>query len=83
MCSFEDVRVVILGQDPYHNDGQAHGCAFSVRRGVPVPPSLANMYTELANSVPGFKKPTHGYLEAWCKQGRLAGRSVGAVEQRQ
>jgi len=73
MCSFEDVRVVILGQDPYHNDGQAHGCAFSVRRGVPTPPSLANMYTELANSVPGFKKPNHGYLEAWCKQGRLGG----------
>jgi uracil-DNA glycosylase len=69
-CAFEDVRVVILGQDPYHNDGQAHGCAFSVRPGVPVPPSLANMYKELETSVPGFTRPPHGYLKAWCTQGQ-------------
>ena len=69
MCSFDQVRVVILGQDPYHDDNQAHGCAFSVRRGVAVPPSLANIYKELESCVPGFTRPRHGYLKSWCTQG--------------
>ncbi len=58
-----DVKVVILGQDPYHGPGQAHGLAFSVRPGVAIPPSLLNMYKELEATIPGFTRPTHGYLE--------------------
>lgn len=63
-------RVVILGQDPYHGPGQAHGLAFSVRRGVKPPPSLANIFKELAADV-GISKPNHGCLESWAKQGVL------------
>ena len=74
MCAFEQVRVVILGQDPYHNNGQAHGCAFSVRKGVTVPPSLVNIYQELQATVPGFKRPSHGYLGSWCEQGPYAAK---------
>lgn len=62
-CAFSDVRVVILGQDPYIKENQAHGMAFSVQRGVKTPPSLANMYKELATCIPGFKIPSHGYLD--------------------
>lgn len=64
-----DVKVVILGQDPYHGPGQAHGLAFSVRPGVAIPPSLLNMYKELEATIPGFTRPTHGYLESWARQG--------------
>ena len=64
-----DVRVVILGQDPYHGPGQAHGLCFSVRRGVPPPPSLKNIYKELATDLPGFVKPDHGNLQSWAEQG--------------
>ncbi|KAL1522955.1 hypothetical protein AB1Y20_017919 [Prymnesium parvum] len=67
----EEVRVVILGQDPYHGPGQAHGFCFSVNRGVAIPPSLKNIYTELADDVPGFMKPSHGNLESWARQGVL------------
>ena len=63
------VRLVILGQDPYHGSGQAHGFAFSVRRGIAPPPSLKNIFTELEADVPGFKRPQHGNLESWAKQG--------------
>ncbi|MFC4893156.1 uracil-DNA glycosylase [Pseudofrancisella aestuarii] len=66
---FEDLKVVILGQDPYHNFNQAHGLAFSVQEGVDVPPSLKNMYKELARSVTGFSEPSHGCLTSWAKQG--------------
>lgn len=59
-----DVKVVILGQDPYHGPGQAHGLAFSVRPGVAIPPSLLNMYKELEGTIPGFTRPNHGYLKA-------------------
>jgi len=64
-------KVVILGQDPYHGPGQAHGLSFSVKRGVPVPPSLRNIYSALENDpgVKDFKRPNHGCLEAWAKQG--------------
>jgi uracil-DNA glycosylase len=65
-----DVRVVILGQDPYHGQGQAHGLSFSVKPGVRVPPSLANIYKELAADL-GVSPARHGFLEAWAKQGVL------------
>lgn len=68
--SFENTRVVILGQDPYHEIGQAHGLAFSVQRGVKIPPSLVNIYKEL-NSDLGIKIPSHGELSAWAKEGVL------------
>jgi uracil-DNA glycosylase len=67
---FDAVKVVILGQDPYHGPGQAHGLCFSVQRGVKPPPSLVNMYKELHSDV-GFKIPAHGNLEKWARQGVL------------
>ncbi|KAJ1924243.1 uracil DNA glycosylase [Tieghemiomyces parasiticus] len=66
-----EVRVVILGQDPYHNNNQAHGLCFSVRKGIRTPPSLVNMYTALERDYPDFKRPNHGYLAAWAAQGVL------------
>jgi uracil-DNA glycosylase len=66
----EDVKVLIVGQDPYHDDGQAHGLAFSVRPGVRVPPSLVNMYKELEEDL-GIPRAKTGYLESWAKQGVL------------
>jgi uracil-DNA glycosylase len=65
-----DVKVMILGQDPYHGPGQAHGLCFSVRRGVRVPPSLANIHKELHADV-GVPIPDHGNLEAWARRGVL------------
>lgn len=76
---FHAVKVVILGQDPYHGPGQAHGLCFSVRPGVPVPPSLANIYRELAADIPGFAIPAHGCLEAWAKRGVLLLNNVLTV----
>ena len=67
---YASVKVVILGQDPYHGPGQAHGLCFSVRRGVPVPPSLRNIYTELHDDL-GITPPRHGNLDAWTRQGVL------------
>ena len=67
--SLEDLKVVILGQDPYHNYNQAHGLAFSVQKGVDIPPSLRNVYKELFRSVDGFRTPNHGCLTHWAKQG--------------
>ncbi|EHY6183271.1 uracil-DNA glycosylase [Escherichia coli] len=74
-----DVKVVILGQDPYHGPGQAHGLAFSVRPGIATPPSLLNMYKELENTIPGFTRPNHGYLESWARQGVLLLNTVLTV----
>ncbi|XP_037040401.1 uracil-DNA glycosylase-like isoform X2 [Bradysia coprophila] len=71
MCKVNDVKVVILGQDPYHGPKQAHGLCFSVQKGVPPPPSLKNMYKELKTDIPGFEAPTHGDLTGWAKQGVL------------
>jgi uracil-DNA glycosylase len=65
------VKVVILGQDPYHEPGQAHGLCFSVLPGVKPPPSLKNMYKELVNDVSGFVTPSHGHLLGWAQQGVL------------
>ncbi len=70
LTPFESVKVLVLGQDPYHGAGQAHGLCFSVRRGVPVPPSLANIYRELEADL-GITPPGHGCLEAWARQGVL------------
>jgi uracil-DNA glycosylase len=67
----ERVKVVLLGQDPYPNPGDAHGLCFSVRPGVRVPGSLRNIYKELTADIPGFCAPNHGCLEAWARQGML------------
>ena len=69
-CPFEDVRVVILGQDPYHEPGQAHGLCFSVNDGVPFPPSLVNIFKEIAQDL-GKPMPTSGNLMRWAQQGVL------------
>lgn len=75
----ESVRVVILGQDPYHGLGQAHGLCFSVPNGVDPPPSLRNIYKELESDL-GIERPSHGFLEHWAKQGVLLLNSVLTVE---
>ncbi|XP_033633272.1 uracil-DNA glycosylase-like [Asterias rubens] len=80
MCPVRDVKVVILGQDPYHGPGQAHGLCFSVQKGVPNPPSLANMFKELSNDIEGFQKPSHGDLTGWARQGVLLLNAVLTVE---
>lgn len=70
LTSYADTKVVLLGQDPYHGPGQAHGLCFSVRRGVPVPPSLRNVHKELHDDL-GCPIPSHGNLEHWARQGVL------------
>jgi uracil-DNA glycosylase len=67
---FDKVKVVIIGQDPYHGDGQAHGMCFSVNKGIDIPPSLRNIYKELVNDI-GISMPPHGYLKHWADQGVL------------
>jgi uracil-DNA glycosylase len=79
LTPFDRVRVVILGQDPYHDDGQAHGLSFSVRPGVRPPPSLANIFRELASEFPDFKIPNNGYLAPWAEQGVLLLNTVLTV----
>jgi uracil-DNA glycosylase len=79
---FDDVRVVILGQDPYHGPGQAHGLCFSVLPGVKIPPSLSNIYRELEADL-GIAKPQHGYLQSWAEQGVLLLNSVLTVDRGQ
>lgn len=76
----EDVRVVILGQDPYHAAGQAHGLCFSVQPGVRLPPSLRNIYKELEADL-GIRPAPHGFLEAWAKQGVLLLNAVLTVRE--
>ncbi|MFZ7199992.1 uracil-DNA glycosylase [Avibacterium avium] len=80
LTEFEQVKVVILGQDPYHGPNQAHGLSFSVKPGIAPPPSLVNIYKELANDV-GFQIPQHGYLVSWAEQGVLLLNTVLTVEQ--
>ncbi|CAL4866951.1 Uracil-DNA glycosylase [Asticcacaulis sp. MM231] len=75
----DKVRVVILGQDPYHGEGQAHGLSFSVKPGVRIPPSLVNIYKELQGDL-GIAPAKHGFLEHWAKQGVLLLNSVLTVE---
>lgn len=67
----EETKVVIMGQDPYHNDGQAMGLSFSVPAGVPVPPSLRNIYLEMKSDIEGFEMPRHGDLSKWARGGVL------------
>lgn len=76
---FDHVSVVILGQDPYHGPHQAHGLSFSVQTGVAVPPSLVNIYKELAADIHGFHIPQHGYLQHWAEQGVLLLNTVLTV----
>ena len=77
-CDIEDVKVVLLGQDPYHEIGQAHGLAFSVKPGVIIPPSLRNIYKELHDDL-GCYIPNNGFLEKWAKQGVLLLNNVLTV----
>jgi len=70
LTPYSEVKVLILGQDPYHGPGQAHGLCFSVRPGVPAPPSLQNVFTELESDL-GIPAPDHGCLQAWARQGVL------------
>ena len=80
LTPLERVKVVILGQDPYHGPNQAHGLCFSVRPGVPAPPSLVNIYKELVADV-GFQPVDHGNLEHWARQGVLLLNTSLTVEQ--
>jgi uracil-DNA glycosylase len=80
--AYQDVKVVLLGQDPYHDDGQAHGMCFSVRPGVRVPPSLRNMYKELDEDL-GVAPVGHGYLKAWADRGVLLLNTVLTVRAHQ
>ncbi|NML95365.1 uracil-DNA glycosylase [Novosphingobium olei] len=79
LTPLDAVKVVILGQDPYHGPGQAHGLAFSVRPGVKVPPSLVNIHKELETDL-GLPRPSHGNLEAWARQGVLLLNNALTVE---
>jgi uracil-DNA glycosylase len=79
LTPLDKVRVVILGQDPYHGPGQAHGLCFSVPPGVRPPPSLSNIYKELGSDL-GLPRPQHGFLEHWARQGVLLLNSVLTVE---
>lgn len=85
-CDLIDIKVVIIGQDPYHgvgknNQPQAHGLAFSVNPDIKIPPSLVNIYKELATDIQDFEIPEHGFLEAWAQQGVLLINTVLTVKQ--
>lgn len=80
LCPYEGVKVVILGQDPYHQPKQAHGLSFSVQPGVKIPPSLRNIYKELHHDL-GIDTPNHGCLINWAKQGVLMMNAVMSVEE--
>ena len=80
LTKFEKLKVVILGQDPYHGIGQAHGLSFSVEQGIKPPPSLTNIFKELESDL-GLKRPDHGNLEKWAQQGGLLLNSILTVEQ--
>lgn len=79
-CAMKDIKVVILGQDPYHEKNQAHGLAFSVRKGIKIPPSLRNIYKELNNDL-GTAIPQHGCLTSWAKQGVFMLNAVLSVQE--
>ena len=80
--SYADTKVVILGQDPYHQEGQAHGLCFSVNKGVKIPPSLGNIYKELQADL-GIQPPQHGYLASWAQKGVLLLNAVLTVRDSQ
>ena len=77
---FDKVKVVVIGQDPYHGAGQAHGLCFSVQQGIKPPPSLVNIFKEIKNDYPDFEIPNHGNLESWAKQGVLLMNSILTVQ---
>lgn len=79
LTHFDDVKVVIIGQDPYHGPQQAHGLSFSVRKGIPIPPSLQNIYKEMHDDL-GIAIPKHGDLTHWAKQGVLLLNAVLTVQ---
>ena len=79
LTSFDNIKVVIIGQDPYHNEGQAHGLSFSVQPGIKLPPSLVNIYKELESDL-GIKSPGHGYLKSWADHGVLLLNAILTVE---
>jgi uracil-DNA glycosylase len=79
LTALQDVRVLLLGQDPYHGPKQAHGLSFSVRPGVKVPPSLVNVFKELKSDVPPFRIPNNGFLKPWAQQGVLLLNTVLTV----
>ena len=79
VTEFKQVKVVILGQDPYHGAGQAHGLSFSVQAGIAPQPSLVNIYKELADDIAGFQIPAHGCLQHWAEQGVLLLNTVLTV----
>lgn len=78
--AFSRLKVVLIGQDPYHNLNQAHGLCFSVLPGVALPPSLRNVYKELERDIPDFQSPQHGYLQSWAEQGMLMLNATLTVE---
>ena len=80
LTEYKNVKVVILGQDPYHGEGQAHGLCFSVMPGIPTPPSLVNIYKEIVNDVGGYV-PDNGYLVPWARQGVLLLNTVLTVRE--
>lgn len=80
LCSYDNVKVVILGQDPYHQPNQAHGLSFSVHKGIKIPPSLRNIYKELKDDL-DIDSPSHGYLVDWAKQGVFMMNAVMSVEE--
>ena len=80
LTPFKEVKVVIIGQDPYHGENQAHGLSFSVKKGIKIPPSLVNIYKELQSDI-GCDLPAHGNLECWAKQGVLLLNAVLTVEE--
>jgi uracil-DNA glycosylase len=81
LCPFNAIKVVIIGQDPYHGYGQANGLSFSVNDGIRQPPSLQNIFKELQTDIPGFEIPMSGNLEAWAKQGVLMLNAVLTVQE--
>lgn len=80
LVDYDKVKVVILGQDPYHGAGQAHGLSFSVKKGVKIPPSLRNMFKELKSDL-GIEPPNHGFLQSWAQQGILMFNAVLTVDE--
>lgn len=82
MADYNDIKVVIIGQDPYHEEGQAHGLSFSVQKGIQIPPSLVNIYKELNNDL-GCYIPNNGFLEKWARQGVLLLNNVLTVRKGQ
>ena len=80
VCEYDDIKVVLIGQDPYHQPNQAHGLCFSVNKGIKIPPSLRNIYKELESDLQ-IKPVSHGYLMDWAKQGVFMLNAVLSVEE--